>query len=327
MVVVAPEVEDELFGDSARVGRAMGSVVMRAMEQVQRRREQAARREQEGYQQAAEALRQREVAQHEAMRAIISPARDAQWVERASDRDVAIAYVYAEAYAGKDDLARMTRDSLHASLEGRHGDVGAFVDSTLTPSDVEKVPVPADAGLSATQARLVAARDETAEKWANIFQVRGEDRASTWLEANLDDAEKARLESFRQEDRADQERGNADADRDAAQDPERTESERDERVEDAERHEDAAAEADDAAQLEREGRGEVPHDPARAKQRTVDDAERAEAAEAARAAAGGREQPLKEQLSTWRSSKSQGRHRKAASKRGQEREGSNEISR
>lgn len=45
---MAPDVEDELFGDSARVARSMSTVVMRAVEQMQRRREERARREGEG---------------------------------------------------------------------------------------------------------------------------------------------------------------------------------------------------------------------------------------------------------------------------------------
>lgn len=326
MVVVAPDVEDELFGDSARVARSVSSVVMRAMEQGSRRREEQARREQDGFQQAAAALREREKAQQEAMRAIIAPARDPQWVERATDRDVAIAYVYAEAYAGQDEHARLTRDSLAQQLDQRHGDAARFVDSTLTPEDLEKVPVPADANLSPTQARLVAARDETAEKWANILEVRGEDRASTWLEANLDDAERARLESARLEDRAGVERTEADQDREAAQDVDSSSVEREDRAEDAEYHEDAAAATEDAAQREREGRGEFEHDPALAERGKVDDAERQEAAEAARAAAGGREEPVREQLASWREGKAQGRHRKPA-RRGQDREASQEMGR
>ncbi|MDN6301538.1 MAG: hypothetical protein L0J57_00605 [Brachybacterium sp.] len=216
---MAPDVEDELFGDSARVARSMSTVVMRAVEQMQRRREERARREGEGYRESAQALAERETAQKEAMRALIAPARDPQWIERASDRDVAIAYVYAEAYAGQDEHARHTRDSLGRHLESRHGDVAAFVDSHVTAEEIEQVPVPRDADLSPSQARLVAARDETAEKWANVFEVSGEERASQWLESNLDQSEKARLETHHLQRRAALERSEADAERGRASEP------------------------------------------------------------------------------------------------------------
>lgn len=320
---MTPEVEDELFGDSARVARATSTVVMRALEQMQRRKEERSRREAAGYQESAQALAEREKAQHEAMRAIIAPARDPQWVENASDRDVAIAYVYAEAYAERDDLARTTRDSLAKQLEARHGDVASFVDAQVSPEDIEKVPVPRDADLSPTQARLVAARDETAEKWANIFEVSGEDRANKWLTANLDEAEKARLASYRHEDRADRERGAADTDRARAGTAEG--QEREELEAEAEEHEDAAAAAEWDRDVVLSGRGEHPHDPALAEQAKVTDAEQREAAEAAKVAQGGRNEPVREQLATQRNGRRAGRHVKA--KRQQDREHTNERGR
>lgn len=320
---MAPEVEDELFGDSARVARATSTVVMRALEQMHRRQEERSRREAEGFREGAQALAEREKAQHEAMRALIAPARDPQWVERASDRDVAIAYVYAEAYAEQDEHARLTRDSLGRQLEARHGDVAAFVDSHVSPEEIERTPVPQGAELSPAQARLVAAREETAERWANIFQVSGEDRASQWLAANLDEAEKARLAAYRHEDHADVERGNADADRDRAgttDGPEREELEAQ-----AEEHEDAAAAAETDRDVVLSGRGEHPHDPALAEKGRVTDAERREAAEAARIAEGGRNEPLREQLAVHRAGRKPGKHVKA--KRQQDREHTNERGR
>lgn len=320
---MTPDVEDELFGDSARVVRATSTVVMRALEQIQRRKEERSRREAAGYQESAQALAEREKAQHESMRAIIAPARDPEWVEKASDRDVAIAYVYAEAYSEQDDLARTTRDSLGKQLEARHGDVARFVDSQVSSEDVEKVPVPRDAGLSPTQARLVAARDETAEKWANIFEVSGEDRANTWLSANLDEAEKARLASYRHEDRADRERGDADTDRARAGAAEG--EEREELEVDAAEHEDAAADAETDRDVVLSGRGEHPHDPASAEKARSSDPEKREAAEAAKVAAGGRQEPLREQLAARRNGRQVGRHVKA--KKQQDREQINDRGR
>ncbi|WP_422117820.1 hypothetical protein [Brachybacterium sp. UNK5269] len=306
---MAPDVEDELFGDSARVVRATSTVVMRALEQMHRRQEERSRRAAEGYREGAQALADRESAQREAMRALIAPARDPQWVEKASDRDVAIAYVYAEAYAEQDEHARHTRDSLGRQLEARHGDVAAFVDAHVSADEIELTPVPQGADLSPSQARLVAARDETAQKWANILQVSGEDRASQWLEANLDEAEKARLAAYRHEDRADRERGEADTDRARAGAADGHEQER--LHTDADEHEDAAA----AAEADREsalfGRGEHPHDPDLAETRRVVDAEQREATEAATVAQGGRNEPLREQLANQRNRQRSGRHVKA----------------
>lgn len=144
---MAPDAEDELFGDSARVVRATSTVVMRALEQMHRRQEERSRRAAEGFREGAQALADREKAQHEAMRALIAPARDPQWVERASDRDVAIAYVYAEAYAEQDEHARHTRDSLGRQLEARHGNVATFVDTHVSPDEIERTPIPQGAEL------------------------------------------------------------------------------------------------------------------------------------------------------------------------------------
>lgn len=320
---MAPDVEDELFGDSARVVRATSTVVMRALEQMHRRQEERSRRAAEGYREGAQALADRESAQREAMRALIAPARDPQWVEKASDRDVAIAYVYAEAYAGQDEHARHTRDSLGRQLEARHGDVSAFVDAHVSPDEIERTPVPQGAELSPSQARLVAARDETAQKWANIFQVSGEDRASQWLEANLDDAEKARLAAYRHEGRADRERGDADADRARAG---TTDGQEHEQLQaEANEHEDVAADAENDRDVTLSGRGEHPHDPDLAEGRKVTDAEQSEAAEAAKVAQGGRNEPIHEQLATQRNGRRSGRHVKA--KRQQNREHINERGR
>lgn len=318
---MAPDVEDELFGDSARVVRATSTVVMRALEQMHRRQEDRSRRAAEGYREGAQALADRESAQREAMRALIAPARDPQWVEKASDRDVAIAYVYAEAYADQDEHARHTRDSLGRQLEARHGDVAAFVDAHVSPDEIERTPVPEGAELSPSQARLVAARDATAQKWANILQVSGEDRASQWLEANLDDAEKARLAAYRHEDRAHLERGEADAVRAGATDG----REHEQLQVEANEHEDAAAAAETDRDIALSGRGEHPHDPDLADRRNVTDAEQREAAEAAQVAQGGRNEPIREQLASQRNGRQSGRHVKA--KRQQSREHINERGR
>ena len=313
---MAPDTEDELTGDSARVVRATSTAVMRALEQMHRRQEERSRRAAEGYREGAQALADRESAQREAMRALIAPARDPQWVEKASDRDGAIAYVYAEAYADQDDHARQTRDSLGRQLEARHGDVAAFVDAHVSPDEIERTPIPQGAELSPSQARLVAARDETAQKWANILQVSGEDRASQWLQANLDDAEKARLAAYRHEDHADTERGDADAERaragavggaTASQEREQLQAE-------ADAHEDGAATAETDRDVVLSGRGDHPHDPSVAEKRNVaatEQREAAEAAEAAKVAEGGRDQSLREQLATQRIGRRDGRHVRA----------------
>lgn len=316
---MAPDVEDELFGDSARVVRATSTVVMRALEQMHRRQEERSRRIADGFREGAQALADRESAQREAMRALIAPARDPRWVEKASDRDVAIAYVYAEAYADQDEHARHTRDSLGRQLEARHGDVAAFVDAHVSPDEIERTPVPQGAELSPSQARLVAARDETAHKWANILQVSGEDRAGQWLAANLDEAEKARLAAYRHEDRANRERGDADRARAGdGQEHEQLQTEADE-------HEVAAAAAETDRDVALSGRGEYPHDPDLAEKRKVTDAEQSEAAEAAKVAQGGRNEPIREQLASQRNGRRSGRHVRA--KRQQNREHINERGR
>lgn len=304
---MAPDVEDDLFGDSARVARATSTVVMRLMEQLQRGREERSRREADGHREAAQALAERQRAQQESMRAIVSPARDGQWLDRASDRDVAIAYVYAEAYADHDDLARHTRDSLAERLKSRHGDVATFVDSQLSAEDIERVPVPPGADLSPSQARLVAAREETAQKWANVVEVSGGKEASRWLAANLDEAEKARLEGRRLEDSAARQRGEASDERAEAAEVEGPE--KDEQLADAEEHEARAASDEHEADLERSGHGKIhQHDPAKAQESRLSSAEQQEAAEAARAAQGGREEPVRTQIANQRKQR-EGRHR------------------
>lgn len=291
---MAPDTEDELFGDSARVVRATSMVVMRAVEQVNRSREERSRREADGYRAAAAALEQRERAQQEAMRAIISPARDSQWRDNASDLDLATAYVYAEAYADQDPHARIIRDQIGSDLSKRHGDVAAFIDASVSSEQIESVPVPAGADLTPTQARLVAARDNRAEQWANIVEVQGEAEAKQWLVHNLDEKEKARLHAVNLEDGAGADRSEASQERTEEQDPSLNDSERDAAGERAEDLETEAAQKDSDAIIERQGEGRHPHDPHTPEGLDED------TMEALRVAQGGREQPLTEQLAEHR---------------------------
>lgn len=151
----------------------------------------------------------------------------------------------------------------------------------------------------------------------------GEERASQWLEANLDQAEKARLAAYRHEDRANRERGDADTDlaRAGAADGQ----EQEQLQAEASEHEDAAATAETDRDVALSGRGEHPHDPDLAEKRNVTGAEQGEAAEAAKVAQGGRNEPIREQLANQRNGRRSGRHVKA--KRQQNREHINERGR
>lgn len=150
------EAEDDIVGDHSRVMRGMSATGMRLMEIIQRRREEQRRREADGQREAAEALRDRQQAQRDAARTIAAQGLDPQWRERASDSEIATAYVYAEAYAQTDPLAKVAHDQLSDHLNARHENVAEFVDANLSQSDLDRVPAP-EGTPSPTQQRWIDA--------------------------------------------------------------------------------------------------------------------------------------------------------------------------
>lgn len=136
------EIEDQVVDSHSRVLRGMSATAMRVIEMMQRRREEVARREADGQREAAQALRDREVAQREAARTIAAQGLDARWRDAASDRELATAFVFAEAYRETDPLARVAHEQMTQHIASRHGEVAAFVDSYLSANDLDHVPAP-----------------------------------------------------------------------------------------------------------------------------------------------------------------------------------------
>lgn len=150
------EAEDDIVGDHSRVMRGLSATGMRLMEIIQRRREDQRRREADGQREAAEALRDRQQAQRDAARTIAAQGLDPQWREHASDSEIATAYVYAEAYAQTDPLAKVAHDQLSDHLTARHENVAEFVDANVTQGDLDRVPAP-EGTPSPTQQRWIDA--------------------------------------------------------------------------------------------------------------------------------------------------------------------------
>lgn len=158
------EIEDQLVDSHSRVLRGMGATAMRMLEVMQRRREEVARREADGQREAAQALRDREVAQRDAARTIAAQGLDPRWREAASDRELATAFVFAEAYRDSDPLARVAHEQMSQHLAARHGEVAAFIDAQVSPNDLEHIPAPEGAPSPTQQRWMDAARaEETVE--------------------------------------------------------------------------------------------------------------------------------------------------------------------
>lgn len=150
------ETEDDIVGDHSRAMRGLSATGMRLMEIIQRRRQDQRRREADGQREAAEALRDRQQAQRDAARTIAAQGLDPQWRERASDSEIATAYVYAEAYAEADPLARVAHDQLSDHLTARHENVAEFVDANVSQGDLDRVSAP-EGSPSPTQQRWIDA--------------------------------------------------------------------------------------------------------------------------------------------------------------------------
>lgn len=136
------DAEDQIASDHSRALRGMSTSAMRLIEIVQRRQEDARRREADGQREAAQALRDRQEAQRTAARTLAAQGLDPHWREAAGDREIATAFVYAEAYAETDPLARVAHEQLSQMLAERHDDVAAFIDDNVTQQDLDRVPAP-----------------------------------------------------------------------------------------------------------------------------------------------------------------------------------------
>ncbi|WP_422117763.1 hypothetical protein [Brachybacterium sp. UNK5269] len=165
------EAEDQIASDHSRVLRGMSATGMRLMELIQRRQEEARRREADGQREAAQALRDRQEAQRNAARTIAAQGLDPQWREAASDREIATAFVYAEAYADSEPLARVAHEQLSQHVTERHQSLVEFVDANVRQEDLDRVPAP-EGTPSATQQRWMdAARaEDAAERHADHLE-------------------------------------------------------------------------------------------------------------------------------------------------------------
>ena len=174
------ETEDQIASDHSRVLRGLSATGMRLMEMIQRRQEEARRREADGQREAAQALRDRQEAQRNAGRTIAAQGLDPRWREAASDREIATAFVYAEAYADSEPLAKVAHDQLSDYLSERHESVSEFVDSNVRQEDLDRVPAP-EGTPSATQQRWMdAARGaDAAERHADHLEQLDPDRPET----------------------------------------------------------------------------------------------------------------------------------------------------
>lgn len=158
------EIEDQLVDSHSRVLRGMSATAMRVLEVMQRRKEEVARREADGQREAAQALRDREAAQRDAARTIAAQGLDPRWREAASDRELATAFVFAEAYRETDPLARVAHEQMSQHIASRHGEVAAFVDAQVSAADLDHVPAPEGTPSPTQQRWMDAARaGETVE--------------------------------------------------------------------------------------------------------------------------------------------------------------------
>ena len=177
------ETEDQIASDHSRVMRGLSATGMRLLEIIQRRKEEARRREAEGQREAAQALRDRQQAQRDAARTIAAQGLDPQWRDGASDRELATAFVYAEAYADSDPLARVAHDQMAQHLDERHESVAEFVDANVRKEDLERVPAPEGAPTTTQQRWIDAARaGEAAERHQTSLET-GDGQAPRVLDA------------------------------------------------------------------------------------------------------------------------------------------------
>jgi len=185
------DAEDQIASDHSRALRGMSTSAMRLIEIVQRRQEDARRREAEGQREAAQALRDRQEAQRTAARTIAAQGLDPHWREAAGDREIATAFVYAEAYAETDPLARVAHEQLSQMLEERHEDVAAFIDSNMTQQDLDRVPAP-EGEPSPTQQRWIdAARaHDAAERHGEHLEQLDPDDPETMQDTRVLDQQK-----------------------------------------------------------------------------------------------------------------------------------------
>lgn len=320
------ETEDFVAGDAGRITRGISVVGMRLLDIISRRREEQRRREAEGQREAAAALQERQNAQRQAATELIKPALDPAWRDAASDRELATAYVYAEAYSQDNDLARIVQERLGGYIQERHGDLEGFVDTNVDSGDLERVPAPTGQP-SATQERAIEAReqaaldaiakeqtryerilavagDERADAWANQVDVIGRERADRWLQENLGEDELAELAKWEQWDEAERERGEAAHDRHQAAEAD-TDEEREQHEDSAAEHDANATEHEERGDMEREGSGQFPHSDRDLKKL---ESTNAEAAEALRRSKPGRQEALTTQVAEGKKSR-QGRAR------------------
>lgn len=219
--------EDDIVGEYVRVFRGVSATGMRMLEQMQRRREEARRREAEGQREAAQALRDRQGAQRDAAREYARLGLDSRWRDAASERDLATAFVHAEAYAESDEVCRVAYDAMLGDIAQRHGDVAAFVDEHVDDSVISRVPAP-EGQPSASQQRameraaaepdlterrrqlvVVSIDDDKANEWARRAQEQGRLAADSWLNQNLSPEEAANVERWERWEQAAREQADA----------------------------------------------------------------------------------------------------------------------
>lgn len=323
------EAEDAVLGDTGRVTRTMGMMGMKMMDILLRRREREERRLAEGQREAAAALADRRQAQREGAHELMKPALSQNWRDNAGDRDLALAFVYAEAYADQSPLAQVVHDQLSTHLQDRHGNVNDFVDQHVSDTDLERVPAPSGY-LSPSQQRNLDAREQAAleaaertgqqqerilsvagediaETWAHQVDIVGRDRADQWLAENLDPDALAELTKWERWDEAERERDAADQEREAAGEAE-TEEEEAEHSEQAAEHEANAESLEEQGDMEHARVGQFRNQPDSKALQEQDP----EAAEAVRTARPGRTQPAAQQVAENRKNPAQHRGDKSA---------------
>lgn len=196
---MSDEIEDQVVESHTRIARGLSMTGMRMLEMMQRRREEAARREADGQREAAQALRDRETARRDAARTIAAQGLDPRWREAASDREIATAFVYAEAYREIDPLARVAHEQMSEHITARHGEIAAFIDGQVTATDLDHVPAPEGAPTPTQQRWIDAARAaETVEAHGEVASAAAasKDPKAEALPPVLD-AEQLRAESDR----------------------------------------------------------------------------------------------------------------------------------
>lgn len=157
------DVEDELVNDGMRVVRTMTTMGMRMYELVNRHASEVARRQADAHREAARVLEQQQRAQQHAMEMLVRPALSEQWCQRAGDRDLATAFVYAEAWKDRDPVAEVAYGNLAEEIGKRGVELEEFANGNVPEHALEEMPEPSFDVTDEEQAQVAEKMSEIRE--------------------------------------------------------------------------------------------------------------------------------------------------------------------